>query len=124
MREHGADQPDPAPVPGKPGLTLDIVDGGPNVAAARSACQAILNELTEAKAQAIGPAGIDARRQQAERFVACMRAHSVTLAEPQAPLYEVGALLDQADRETSKAGAPALQAAKEACLSLSPGYQP
>jgi hypothetical protein len=123
MREHGAGQPDPAPVPGKPGLTLDIVDSGPNVAAARSACQTILNELTDAKARAIGASGIEARKQEASRFVACMRAHGVTLGEPQAPLYDVGPLLDQADHEVSKAAAPALQAAKAACMPLIPGYQ-
>jgi hypothetical protein len=123
MREHGANQPNPAPVPGRPGLTLDIVDSGPNVAEARTACQPILDELTAAKVRAIGPAGIEARRQQAERFVACMREHGVALAPPQGPLYEVVPLLDQADRETSKAGAPALQAAKAACLSLDPAYR-
>ena len=88
---------------GKPGLTLDIIDSGPNVASARAACQPILDELTNEKVQAIGPAGIEAQKHEAERYAAWMREHGVELGEPQAPLYEVGPLLDQADRETSKA---------------------
>ena len=124
MREHGAAQPDPTHVPGKPGLTLDIIDSGPNVTSARAACQPILDELTNEKAQAIGPAGIEAQKHEAERYVLCMRDHGVELGEPQAPLYEVGPLLDQADHETSKADAPKLQEAKAACLSLDPAYRP
>jgi hypothetical protein len=122
MREHGAEQPDPTQAPGRPGLTLDITDSGPNVVAARAACQPILDELTNAKAQAIGAAGIEAREQEAGRFVACVRGHGVVLGEPQAPLYEVGPLLDRADRETSKADAPKLEAAKVACWSLNPAF--
>jgi hypothetical protein len=124
MREHGAEQPDPTHVPGRPGLTLDITDSGPNAASARAACQPILDELTNEKAQAIGAAGLEARKHEAERYVSCMREHGVELGEPQAPLYEVGPLLDQADQETSKADAPKLQAAKAACLSLDPANRP
>ena len=119
MRAHGADQPDPVLVPGR-GTTLDIVDSGPNVAAARQACRPLLDQITAAKVQAIGPAGIADRARQAQSFVACMSAHGIGLGQPQPPLYDVAALLDKADRETPKGQAAALQAAKAACRSSNP----
>jgi hypothetical protein len=84
MRAHGVAIPDPAHVPGHPGLTLQFPSAtpGPRARGANAACMHWIGPIIQAKQAGAAAAMSPARLAALTRYARCMRAHDITMLDP------------------------------------------